>query len=279
MRTHLVACLANAAAAWLLFAGCCTADTVNSGGGGGSDAGTSPSGDPEDAAIDAFCDAVLPPFCEALYACCTDMRRRSAELRAGATPEECVQNWKSSWCLHDGTERSLKASLKAGTIILNQTKVDECVAQLKAMATGGVTCVVPPAFYFFSTCFGAFQGQIEPGQACEFEREEYSFMPCKGGRCDNGICVPFLKTGDACPFALELLNTNLTTAEYCNYPEGEWCQLTDNPSTGTCGPVLKVGSICASDSYYNPYACMSHHCGDENTCEPPRQLYEGCRPF
>jgi hypothetical protein len=186
-----------------------------------------------------------------------------------------VQNWKNSWCLHDITGTNLRASLKAGTSILNQTKLDECVAQFKAMSTGGATCVVPPMYYFFTTCFGAFQGQIEPGEACDFAVEKDSFMQCKGGRCDNGICVPFIKSGDACPFARELLDVTLTTERLCNYTEGEWCRIAEGASTETCGPVGNVGDSCASSFY----ACMSHNCGSQDTCEPPIQTYQTCRAY
>lgn len=56
MRIHFFSALAGSAALWLLTAGCSESGT---GGTGGDDR------TPEEKQIDAFCDTILPPFCDA----------------------------------------------------------------------------------------------------------------------------------------------------------------------------------------------------------------------
>jgi hypothetical protein len=270
MHIRFFSALIGSATLWLLIAGC----GVDTGGAGGT-GGTADSGipkDPEDKEIDAFCDTALPPFCEALFACCTDKYWLIHDLNAGATPEECVQKWRASWCLRDITEPSLKASLKAGSTVLDHERLDKYVEQLKAMSESGAACVIPPAFFFLYSCFGAFRGQLAAGAACDWKVEDTSFMQCKDGRCEQGICVPFLKTGDTCAMAERMTPPHSATNKLCNYVEGEWCQ--GSGDIGTCGPLGKVGDACPEVAG-GLYSCMSHHCND-GTCAPMSQDYDAC---
>jgi hypothetical protein len=213
------------------------------------------------AAVAAFFGAAGPPFCEALFACCTN----TAFLQsfAGGTVDDCKAIWSGGEGLGNHTLISLKAALVDGESVFDRAKLDACVVHLQALAAGGAACVEPVPFYLFNTCMGAFQGQILPGDACTWGMsnvEDLSFAECKDGRCVDGKCVAFLKSGGLCP---RLYHISDSPDRICNIVQGEVCM--GDKQDGVCGPPLDLGGACYANDLY---VCKSQTCVDL-MCVPP----------
>jgi hypothetical protein len=217
-------------------------------------------------AVTTFFSAVAAPFCEALYACCTD--QMFLQDFGGGTLDGCKTRWTNGAGLGSRTLLALKTSLVDGQTVFDPTPIDACVARLTArLATppmGAAACLEPVPFVLVNTCLGAvFQGQLAPGDACvdwPQEVEDLSFVACKDGRCSNGTCVPFLKTGDACPL---IAFPNDPPDRVCNFIQDEWCDRSTDP--GICAPRVGIGEACSYGD--SDYECKSLDC-KEYICRP-----------
>jgi hypothetical protein len=222
------------------------------------------------AAVDAFFGAAAPPFCEALFACCTDTT--FLQSFAGGSVDNCKAGWSRGENLGDRTLLSLKTALVNGQSVFDPAKLDACVTHLKTMAAGGAACVEPVPFYLFNVCMGAFQGQVAPDEACTWGMsnvEDLSFVECKDGRCFDGKCVPFLKTGDVCIGHAHITDSPDTT---CNLLRGEWCIA--GGVYGTCSPRHDLGETCFDAEIY---ICKSLTCG--NGCALPTPDDSACNVY
>lgn len=231
-------------------------------------------------AVTTFFSAVAAPFCEALYACCTD--QRFLEDFGGSTLDGCKARWADGAGLGGSALLALKTSLVNGHTVFDQTQVDPCLARLNARLlstpAGRAACVEPAPFLLLNTCLGgAFRGQLDPGATCSAwpgMPEDLSFAACKDGRCVNGKCVPFLKTGDACHISVR---TSDFPDTLCNFIQEEWCR--DAPEQiGICGPRIDVEDVC------NPgndvaYLCKSLECAQNHTCAPLTLNSTACDVF
>ena len=231
-------------------------------------------------AVSMFFGAVAEPFCEALYTCCAD--QRFLHDFGGSTLDGCKALWADGAGLGTQVLLSLKASLVDGLTVFDPVQIDPCLARLNArlMSTpsGGAACVEPAPFLLLNTCLGgAFRGQIEPGGACSVwpgNPEDLSFAACKDGRCVNGTCVPFLKTGDACyigAFTSDFPN------RICNFVQEEWCKDAIG-QTGTCGPRIDIGDACDPGNNV-AYVCKSLDCAQNHMCGPLTPNSTGCDVF
>lgn len=265
---------AGSAAMCLLFAGCLHSPETES----------SPP-PPPPPTIDPFCAALAEPFCEAMFPCCVNSYFLS-RVNAGLSVDECKKNWSSGVCLPFFVRQALEESLAAGETVFNPARLDTCVEHLKPLTAGGYACVAPPQEILMTECLSAFEGQLLPGDTCTWDADGgvygwTSFVQCKDGLCDEGKCVPFLETGDACPTGE---NPGLVPLhQTCNYPHGEWCKGAGD--TGTCGPREEVGAACNLGTPENrhEYECRSITCDRTTaTCIPsatPTHDGGGCFPW
>jgi hypothetical protein len=176
--------------------------------------------------------------------------------------------------------------------VFDQVQFDLCIAQFKSMLAGGAACVEPPEHVFNTTCLSSFRGQGMPGDACPFPGDlwqaywEESALPCKAGRCENGICVPFLRTGDACRLDG---NPGMTSSMICNFPNKEVCWGTRGAGgagggggaggaepVGTCRPQAELGDACDPG---NDYECKSLHCDATGKCILPDPQGSACDDY
>jgi hypothetical protein len=227
---------------------------------------SSSGGDPADAIIDMYCHTIAAPFCQADYACC------SFPLIHG-TVEACEEAvlagaWKP--CANPWERDALRAALKSGAVVFDHAQFETCLTLLKSMVSGGAPCVYPPQYLLYSTCMGSFQGQIAPGDACPWPETKIDLdraLLCKDGTCQNGICIPFLKTGDHCvPSQYGPLAQPVNMR--CNYMkhEGCWGMLTDAGGggggaggampTGTCLPQAEFGVACDPGNHHECKALL-----------------------
>ena len=233
---------AGVAAVTLAMAAACgdDANDNSSGSGGGSVS-----------ALREWCDALADPYCEALFACCTDPTRLIyADVEAcKAAQRTCRDPTITDLLARDRTE-------------LDEARLAECASTLEGLAAGGTVCTESPGFVL-AACRLAFRGKIAVGQSCDTANTTYNQIECEAGICTDGVCKAFLPTGAPC---------NLDHAppdEVCNLPEGEWCIL-EGP-TGHCGPRLENGATCVP-SPSSPGSldeqCVSFRC-EGGMCLPP----------
>jgi hypothetical protein len=220
------------------------------GGGGAAACGAGRDGDP----VERFCAAIWDPFCEALFACCDDPEALGSY---GGTLESCKALGND--CIA-GAQSDLGPLLASGSTVLDDEKLDACVCTLEAMTAGGAACDRAPQLVLTLDCLSAFEGQVPPGETCTLGSDVISYIECREGLCENGLCVAFVESGAPC-------NPN-AGATPCNYSDGEWC-LYDG-AMATCGPRGDIGGACAPAGEYT-LACKSGMCGDAGTCALPDQ--------
>jgi hypothetical protein len=243
-----------------------------------------------------FCDTLARPYCEADYVC-----HMWPSLAIDKGVDACVQvvfSGYPSFCAPVDVRTKLEASLRAGTTVFDQAQFDTCLALLKSMSAGGAACTEAPLDVFSTTCFSAFRGQGAPGDACSSRRNSWpngvgedSVLSCKDGRCEDGKCVPFLKTGDACSLSINLddyFANQYPATMLCNYPNQERCW--GDPGAGgaggsggaggaggagggggaepmgTCRPQGDVGDACHPG---NNRECKSYNCDATGKCAVP----------
>ena len=230
------------------FAGCGTSSTTV------ADAGGSPLS-PE-AQTAKLCGDVVAPFCDALFACCTDPQTQTS---FGGTADACKTKFAAS-CTKDIGGAILPVA-KAGATALDETRLAACVASLRSMKAGGAACTRPPQFVVLQDCVAAFQGKIAPGAACDASTlPDMQFVTCNAGTCKNGTCTAYLTAGAACdPTA------NNFAAAGCNFPDGYTC--TGAGTVGKCVRRGAVGDPC--DGKSQGFSCESMSCGVDGKCVAP----------
>lgn len=240
------------------------------------------------AIIDNFCKAIVAPLCEGHVACCgisaappfstLDLCKQGVIDLANPVP----------FCWLDTQRKRLKADLQAGTVVFDQAQFDTCLSTLKALSAGGTACTESAMALADTICLSAFRGQIAPGEACT--RDERNFfqnvISCKGGRCEDDKCVPFLKTGDSCDPRNPI---GVAANTICNYVREEGCRIPPPPDaggagdgggaelTGTCGPQGDIGDTCYGGNAAPGWReCKSSTCDATATCVLPHPLGFAC---
>lgn len=220
--------------------------TSTSGGGGAS------------AQLAKWCDDIVVPYCEALFACCTDQQKLDLE---GGSVTACKTKFATSCNTDFGGW--FNPHIQAGDTVLSEGALATCVSSLVAMKGGGAACTRPPTFVFELDCVAAFKGTIAAGAACNGDDlPDTQYIICDGGICDQGKCKAFLATGAACD-----PSQDNTAAAGCNFPAQEHCVGTG--ATGQCGPIGKVGDACAPPDHDKTFNCYSMSCGPAGTCVDP----------
>ncbi len=231
--------------------------STGTGGSAVASTGTGGSLTPEEQ-VDKFCQDVIAPFCEALFACCADPAKLDS---AGKTVAGCKTKLAME-CNAQGVP-GIVGQLKAGNTALDEARLAACVSSLTSMKAGGATCVRPPWFVLQLDCISAFQGIIPPGGACNpFMLSDQQFIPCKDGSCDLDTCIGFLATGAACD-----PSKNDSGAAGCNYVNRELCIGTG--TTGTCGLQGEIGDPCYDAGKNGGFSCKSMSCGPGGKCIAP----------
>ena len=208
--------------------------------------------------IATWCGDIGAPYCEALFACCTDQMKLD---QAGGSVSACKAKFATSCPAEFGAW--FTPHIQAGDTVLNDPALASCVSSLVAMKSGGAACTRPPTFVFELDCVAAFKGTIAPGAACDSTSlPDTDYIICKGGRCDQGKCLPFIATGAACDPSMDN-----SYAGGCNFPAQEHCVGTG--AVGKCGPIGKVGDACAPPDHDKTYNCYSMSCGPAGKCVDP----------
>jgi hypothetical protein len=267
----------------------CTGDTSNSTTTSGAGTGSTGSGGDAGASIiDTYCQALEPPLCEAGEAC--------GWLFGPAEPADRIQLCKDG-DLYPGKPNFcsaqrlfteyLEASLQSGMTIFDQAQFDACLARFKSMLVGGEACTERTEHIADTDCLNAFRGQGMPGDACPVPGDLWegywteSALSCKAGRCENSVCVPFLKIGDACNLQIAIHPVGTASANLeCNFLNKEVCWGAPGSAgagggggdagaaevMGTCRPQAEIGEACDPG---NRYECKSHRCDMTGKCVLP----------
>ncbi len=203
-----------------------------------------------------LCDDVVAPFCDALFACCTDPQTLG---KFGGSVAACNTKFAAS-CKSDIADAILPLA-KLGATILDETRLSACVASLRRMKAGGTSCTRPPLWVVETDCVAAFQGQLTNGAPCDASMlSDMAYLPCKAGTCRGGACAAFRASGAACD-----PSTNNTAAGGCNFPDGYTCSGAGN--VGSCTRRGALGEAC--DGKSSAFSCDSMSCGQAGTCTAP----------
>jgi hypothetical protein len=239
-----------------------TTASTSTGAGGGSTSATASTGTGSGLTPEAqaakFCDDITPPYCEALFACCTDAMKL---MSAGGTVEGC----KTKFAADCATQIAgpILEQVKAGATALDEARLATCVTRLDGMKSGSAACTEPPTLLLEFECVAAFQGTIAPGGTCDSTNlHDDEYIVCKDGVCDNGKCKAFLATGAACD-----PSQNSMAAAGCNYANSELCVGTG--TTGKCGAAGEIGAACELADQDKSFDCKSRSCGPNKTCIAP----------
>ncbi|MEQ8276736.1 MAG: hypothetical protein RMA76_26920 [Deltaproteobacteria bacterium] len=231
---------------------------------GASDAGASDAGTPRDAgardagssigtiAIDRWVDTVARATCDALFACCTDIRVLDS---FGGSVDDCTIQFVSF--RQYAAESGLDDLLDSGVTVLNEERLAQCRADLDALAAG--SCTRPPLSQLY-LCLGAFEGTLPPGASCGALPQDLGFMECRDGSCHQGRCLELLPSGATCDPSNDADN-------FCNVFAGEACA-DDGLSTPTCRPFQAPGAACVSHPNTFDYQCESLVC-EAGQCRAP----------
>lgn len=220
-------------------------------GGSGGQGGAGGSGG-EGTELTSFCDAVVAPFCEALFACCT----QQTELdNFGGTVNQCKTQFHDE-CLTMGSNAGIDTLLASGDTLLDSLELADCVADLGALSSN---CTQPPK-YTLHRCWGAFDGQVLPGGDCGAADADMSWIECQDGTCYSGSCIASLESGAGCL-------TGANPPAYCNLGDSEQC-VTDGIMLPVCGEPLGEGASCVVNSNGYQYQCWSLYCSN-GQCQLP----------
>jgi hypothetical protein len=204
-----------------------------------------------------FCDDIVAPYCEALFACCADPMKL---MSAGGTVAGCKTKFADECAMQ--IAGPILEQVKAGATALDEARLGVCVTKLTGMKSGGAACTEPPTLLLEDECVASFQGTIAPGGACDSTNlHDDEYIPCKDGVCDTGKCKAFLASGAACDPTM-----NNQAAAGCNYANSELCVGTG--MVGKCGPAGDVGAPCAVPDNDKAFDCKSRSCGLDGTCIP-----------
>lgn len=232
--------------------------TTTSTGVGGSMMTTTTGTGGASAQLATWCGDIGAPYCEALFACCTDQAKLD---QAGGSVSACKAKFATSCQTDFGGW--FNPRIQAGETVLSEAALATCVSSLVAMKGGGAACTRPPTFVFELDCVAAFKGTIAAGAACDSSNlPDTDYIICDGGRCDQGKCLAFLATGADCDPSMDN-----SYAAGCNFPAQEHCVGTG--ATGKCGPIGKVGDDCAPPDHDKTYNCYSMSCGPAGKCVDP----------
>ncbi|MEP7120184.1 MAG: hypothetical protein ABJE95_04700 [Byssovorax sp.] len=205
-----------------------------------------------------FCDDIDAPYCEALFACCTDQAKLDL---AGGTVSGCKTKFATSCATDFGA--SFSPHLQNGDTVLNAAALAACVSSLTAMKGGGAACTRPPTFVLELDCVAALKGTIAPGAACDSTTlHDTEYVICDKGNCDQGKCKAFLATGATCDPTMDD-----TYAAGCNFPAQEHCVASG--AMGKCGPIGSIGDACTPPDHDKTFSCYSMSCGPAGQCIDP----------
>jgi hypothetical protein len=218
----------------------------------GTDSGAKPPPPPANGteAHDQWCDTIAEPLCNNVFACC-DM---AAQANVGGSLAACLPAVASA----------CRADFLSGLVDLydsGQTGFDggalaACGAALDANAA---TCDRNMFLTLYLSCvIPVWPGLNPPGFTCENMMDQgLDLVVCAGGRCQDGVCAPFV--ADGAPCAPGGGDCNIGNGRICRpgpaggfqclpfLDEGDACMvdvmcgsLFCSPATGTCGPVQDV---------------------------------------
>jgi hypothetical protein len=205
-----------------------------------------------------LCDDVAAPFCDALFACCTDPQTLG---KVGGSVAACNTQFPAS-CKRDIADAILPSAM-AGATVLDETRLSACVDLLRSMKAGGAACTRPPVFVVELDCVAAFRGQLDNGASCDASMlHDIAFVPCNAGTCERGTCHAFLASGAACDPA-----ANNTAAGGCDFRDGYNCSATTTATVGSCVRRGALGDGC--DTKASSFSCSSMSCDPSGTCVAP----------
>lgn len=196
-----------------IFSGALLVGLLAGGCGGSSDGG---GGGGSSVAIDDLPPVLAGAYCDAAKACFGPL------LDIFLPGESCTANYETA--ISDELPR-IKQAIEKGTIVYDGSKVQACVAAVKARGCS-TTNVAPPE------CTAAFDGTVEVGGDCDMDGE------CKG---DDTYC----KVGAACPGKCSLREQaggDCASDDHCG------ANLKCSEDTSKCIVPAKNGEACGGGS-------------------------------
>jgi hypothetical protein len=222
---------------------------AGAGGAAGSSAGPN---------VTAIADALAEAVCDALKDCVGPTKLTLITGR-----EECADRYKAAFEQDDfGT---LAQSIEAGWIVIDESKLDACYADTRALGCGVQTERLPPS------CQEAIAAKRQIGESCAIDADcaGAAFCPIDA-ECPRD-CQATQDDGADCTRDAECKAGSVCSAGKCAKPAG-----TDEACAGNSGGVCKLGESCVGSDDTTPGTCQPNEnvqvgdLGDE--CTPGMTL-------
>lgn len=211
------------------------------GGSSGDSAGEGGSGEPDSqVAVDAIAASLATAVCDALKGCVGQ-----AKLAMLTGREDCLARYSAGFA--QDAFGTLAESIGAGAIKLDETKLDSCYSDTRALGCDLRTERLPPS------CQEAIGSQRNIGDTCSLDADcaGDSFCPVEA-TCPRS-CTATHGAGDACTRDAECQRGAICDTGTCKVPVA-----TDGPCAGDSGNVCKDGESCLGSDDTQPGACVAN---------------------
>lgn len=217
------------------------AGAAGSAGSGEAGSGQAGSGDPGQATDGSVIAAALAnAICDALRDCVGP-----AKLAALSAREDCVARFSAS--LAQDEFGSLAASIEAGSVVIDESKLDSCYDDTRALGCNVVAERLAPS------CQIALAGQRAAGDDCALNVDCGADLFCPiSGECPRA-CEATRPAGEACRRDDECQVGLICNALICSAPVS-----VGEPCAGTSGATCKLGLSCVGSTDTQPGACQTN---------------------
>lgn len=201
--------------------------------------------------VDAF-QMMHEAECSMLFRCCGEGEREVVFGLEG-DEEDCRDRFESM--VFDMDQAILDASVEAQRVVLDEERVQLCVASFLALACEDWTTLEPARSGHLEGCGDMLLPQVRAGESC------YNHFECVTGYCERGMeesgtCQALAGEGEDC------FDVACESGYYCDF------------FNEVCLPAQSNGSPC-----FNDYECASGFCAQVSdgtlSCQEPLAICGG----
>jgi hypothetical protein len=211
-----------------------------SGAGVGAAAGSDSPDPSADVNVSEISASLATAICDALKACVGPTKLAMLNGR-----EDCVARYTAGF--EQDELASLAESIKAGAIKLDDSKLDACYSETRALGCNVQAQRLPPA------CQAAIAAQRAVGETCTLDADCAADAYCPIGAMCPRTCMASHPNGAACTRDAECERGSICNAGKCSVPAA-----TDEACAGDNGAVCALGDSCVGSDDTTPGTCQTN---------------------
>jgi len=198
--------------------------------------------------------SIAAAICDALNACVGPTKQAMLTGR-----EDCVARYSAS--IEQDDFGSITESIKAGAIKLDESKLDACYSDTRALGCNVQAQRLP------ASCQAAIAGQRNVDDTCSLDADCVSAAYCPLDAMCPRSCEATHASGEACTRDAECQHGSICNASKCSVPaaEGEAC-------AGDSGSLCALGLSCVGSDDVTPGICQT------NASVQVGELDDACTP-